>query len=91
MSFGAGKTGFSREAARTILSRKFGKDATRNMRRLLQKNNRGSITADDRLVLERYIRVGRFLDLMRPCPFPDDTRYVSGQTTGANTAERLHI
>ena len=56
---------FSREAARGILALKFGKEATRQMRQLLQKNNRGTITAEERMVLERYVRVGRFLDLLR--------------------------
>jgi hypothetical protein len=35
------------------------------MRGLLQKNNRGTITGEERVVLERYLRVGRFLDLLQ--------------------------
>jgi hypothetical protein len=59
------KAGLSPEAARAILGLKFGKEATKEMRRLLQKNNRGTITAVERVALERYLRVGRFLDLLR--------------------------
>jgi hypothetical protein len=61
----ADKGGLSPDAARVVLALKFGKEATRQMRRLLQKNNRGTITAQERLLLERYLRVGRFLDLLR--------------------------
>jgi hypothetical protein len=34
------------------------------MRRLVQKNNRGTITAGERVALEKYLRVGQFLDLV---------------------------
>jgi hypothetical protein len=67
----------SPEAARAILNLKFGKTATREMRQLLKKNNRGSITAEERVLLERYLRVGRFLDLLQAkaklslCKSPD--------------------
>jgi hypothetical protein len=35
------------------------------MRLLLRKNNRGAITAGERVALERYLRVGRFLNLLQ--------------------------
>ena len=51
------------ETAQSILSLKFSPGATKDIRRLLRKNNRGTITADERVVLEKYLRVGQFLDL----------------------------
>ena len=59
------KAAFTPEAARSILALKFSKEANRQVRQLLRKNNRGTITADERVLLERYVRVGRFLDLLR--------------------------
>src|SRR5207302_991509 len=53
------------EAARSLLTLQFDKEATRDIRGLLQKNNRGKITADERMTLERYLRVGQFLDLLQ--------------------------
>ena len=61
----ANKGGLSPEAARSILGLKFGKEATQRMRQLLQKNNRGAISAEERVALERYLRVGRLLDLLQ--------------------------
>ena len=52
------------EAARSLLGLRFSTDATKHLRRLLQQNNRGTITAEDRLTLEKYLRVGQFLDLL---------------------------
>lgn len=54
----------SPEAASGLLSLKFGREATRTIRKLLRENNRGSIAAEDRLVLEKYLRVGQLLDLV---------------------------
>jgi hypothetical protein len=34
------------------------------MRQLPRKNNRGTISAEERVALERYLRVGRLLDLL---------------------------
>ncbi len=56
--------GLSEEAARGLLSFKFDRGTTQKIRTLLQKNNRGTITAEDRLTLENYLRVGQFLDLV---------------------------
>ena len=52
------------EAARSFLDFKFDRATTKRIRQLLQKNNRGTITADERLTLEKYLRVGQFLDLL---------------------------
>jgi hypothetical protein len=54
----------SPDAARSLLTLKFRKDATKHIRQLLQKNNRGTITAAERVTLEKYLRVGQFLDLL---------------------------
>ena len=51
------------EAARAFLAMKFERKTTQTIRWLLRENNRGTITADDRLLLEKYLRVGQFLDL----------------------------
>ena len=52
------------DAARAILDLKFDKDATKRIRQLLQKNNRGTISADERITLEKFLRVGKFIDLL---------------------------
>ncbi len=61
---GSEEPNLSREAARFLLKLKFSRRAEQRMRRLLQKNNRGTIDAQERLLLERYLRVGQFLDLL---------------------------
>jgi hypothetical protein len=53
------------DAARIFLEMKFSKDATKRIRQLLQKNNRGTITPEERATLEKYLRVGQFLDLLQ--------------------------
>lgn len=50
--------------ARSLLSFKFDKQTTACIRQLLRKNNRGAISAEERLALERYLRVGQLLDLL---------------------------
>ncbi len=59
------KAGLSPESARALLRLKFSDAAMRRIRRLLQRNNRGNIIAEERLVLEKYLRVGRMLDLIQ--------------------------
>jgi hypothetical protein len=55
---------FSAEAARAILTLAFDRPTTSRIRRLLKKNNEGKISSDDRLTLERYLRVGQLFDLL---------------------------
>jgi hypothetical protein len=55
----------SAHVARSILDLKFSKAATKQIRELLRKNNRGIITAEERVTLEKYLRVGQFLDLLQ--------------------------
>jgi hypothetical protein len=52
------------EAARALLTFQFDRVTTAAIRKLLRANNRGTITAEDRLALEKYLRVGQFLDLV---------------------------
>ncbi len=52
------------QVARAILNVKFDAETTRRIRRLLQKNNRGRISAEERLTLENYLRVGQLVDLL---------------------------
>jgi hypothetical protein len=53
------------QAALSILEMRFDKESTRRIRRLLQKNNKGTITPAERVTLERYLRVGQLLDLLQ--------------------------
>jgi hypothetical protein len=54
-----------RELARSVLKMKFNENAEMTIRELLARNNRGEITADERLVLDKYLRVGQFIDLLQ--------------------------
>ena len=56
--------GMSAEAARAVLELKFDATATKLIRQLLQKNNRGTISAEERVTLEKFLRVGKFIDLL---------------------------
>jgi hypothetical protein len=58
------RSGLSADVAHWFLQMKFSKDATKRIRHLLQKNNRGTITAAERVMLDKYLRVGQFLDLL---------------------------
>src|ERR1700687_360764 len=49
------------DAARSLLALKFDRKTTSAIRKLLRKNNQGAITAEERLALEKYLRVGQFL------------------------------
>jgi hypothetical protein len=55
----------SAEAARSLLALRFGTEATKRIRGLLRKSNRGTITAGERVTLENYLRVGQLLDLLQ--------------------------
>jgi hypothetical protein len=51
--------------ARAVLAVGFNDRAMGRIRELLQKNNAGTITPDEKVTLERYTLVGQFLDLMQ--------------------------
>jgi uncharacterized protein YnzC (UPF0291/DUF896 family) len=53
------------EFARAVLAVRFSATAEQRIRELLQKNNAGSITSAEKADLEKYLRVGQFLDLMQ--------------------------
>lgn len=55
----------SPEAARSLLKLKFTRQATQRIRQLLRKNKQGTITTTERLLLERFLRIGQFLDLVQ--------------------------
>ena len=57
--------GLSAEAARSILALRFSSNAQERIRRLLAANNSGIISAAERSELEKYLRVGQFLDLLQ--------------------------
>jgi hypothetical protein len=58
------KADLSAEAVRALLQLKFDQESTKRIRHLLRKNNRGAITAEERVTLEKYLRVGQLLDLL---------------------------
>jgi hypothetical protein len=59
------RPGLSEEAARSILSLRFSDGARERIRELLEANNAGDIAAEQRAELEKYLRVGQFLDLLQ--------------------------
>ena len=59
-----GEPMLNQDFARALLSVRFNDSATEKIRELLQKNSAGTITAVEKADLEKYMRVGQFLDLM---------------------------
>lgn len=55
----------SPEAARSLLALKFGPLAERQMTELAERNQRGEWTAAEQADLEKYLRVGAFLNLIQ--------------------------
>ena len=53
------------QAARLLLRIRFDRSATKHINQLLRKNQRGVISAEERLVLDKYIRVGKFIDVLQ--------------------------
>jgi hypothetical protein len=60
-----GQAGLDAGAARAILNLGFNHDANGRIRHLLDANNRGVLTEIERTELDKYLRVGQFLDLMQ--------------------------
>ena len=56
---------FSRQVAEEFLSLRFNDSATERIRKLLQKNNAGTICETEKSTLDSYLRVGVFLDLLQ--------------------------
>jgi hypothetical protein len=53
------------ELAQWVLKMRFSDEAQDHVRDLLDKNNRGTLSESDRGVLDKYLRVGRFIDLLQ--------------------------
>jgi hypothetical protein len=59
------RPGISLELARSILELRFSDRADKRIRQLLGKNNQGTISEAERAELDKFLRVGQFLDLMK--------------------------
>ena len=57
-------TGLSAEAARALLGFRFKESAVARINDLAEKNRQGTLTPTERALLERYQRVGNFLNLI---------------------------
>jgi hypothetical protein len=57
--------GLPREVALALLSVQFREPASTRMRELLDRNNCGTLTPAEQDALDKYRRVGQFLDLMQ--------------------------
>jgi hypothetical protein len=53
-----------RAAARTLLEFRFDRSAVDAMNALAEKNRRGTLSAEERALMEEYARVGNFLNLV---------------------------
>jgi hypothetical protein len=62
---GPNQPGINPEFARAILDLRFTDRANKQIRKLLDKNNKGTINESERATLNKYLRVGQFLDLMQ--------------------------
>jgi hypothetical protein len=58
------ESALSRAEARSLLKLRFSRAATERIRKLLRKNNAGTIRSEERRALDNYLRVGQFLDLL---------------------------
>jgi hypothetical protein len=58
------KAGMRSDLARSILSLRFSGRARKRMNQLAAKNRRGTISDQERAEMDKYVRVGLFLDLM---------------------------
>ncbi len=56
---------FAAEFAVNILSLQLSAEATERVRELLQRNNAGTLTPEERESLDKYLLVGQFIDLMQ--------------------------
>ena len=56
--------GMSPEAAQALLGFRFNTAAVARMNELAEKNRQGTIAPSERALLERYLRVGNFLNLV---------------------------
>ncbi len=59
------QAGMSPESARAILDLRFDPPALSRMNELAEKNRQGTLTESERQEMDRYLRVGNFLNLMQ--------------------------
>lgn len=57
--------GISPPVAREILNLHFSEETTTRIRDLLSSNNAGTINPNERSDLDKYLRVGQFIDLLQ--------------------------
>lgn len=62
---GPGRTGLSAPAAKSILELGFSSRAKTRIKSLLKQNNRGALSAVERVELEKYLRVRQLIDLLQ--------------------------
>ena len=60
-----GEGGLAPESARSILELAFSESARMRMHGLMEKHREGEVTDEERDELEKYVRVGLFLDLIQ--------------------------
>lgn len=60
-----GEAALAPEAARALLQLAFDVETIKAIEQLLRKNAAGTISADDRILLDRYLRVGQLIDLLQ--------------------------
>jgi hypothetical protein len=60
-----GQPGLPPESARAILALRFGPNAVQRMNELAEKNRQGTLTDAERELMEKYLRVGNFLNLLQ--------------------------
>jgi hypothetical protein len=60
-----GQAGMPADLARAIVKLRFNQTAVRRMNELAEKNGQGTLTQPERALMEKYIRVGNFLNLMQ--------------------------
>jgi hypothetical protein len=61
----AEQPGFSAESARALLSLRFSPAAIRRMNELAEKNRQGTMSDAEQAALEKYLRVGNFLNVVQ--------------------------
>jgi hypothetical protein len=59
------RPGLTEAAAHSILSLRFSESARERIRKLLEANSGRNITSAERAELDKYLRVGQFLDLLQ--------------------------
>ena len=59
----AEQAGFPAEVAQAIVGLRFSQKAIRQMNDLAEKNRQGTLTEAEQALMQRYLRVGNFLNL----------------------------